>query len=156
MTRVTNFGRKRTYLEAGSGSTGQPEDVTALSPNGQDVLGPDVSSQKSSNADGEPPKKKRKRIRKKRPAESISSPEGDKDGKTAQGDKDSAATEADATIHPTKKALKKQKWKDTKKEQREPEMSFHVSDVSFRYILVIYRTVSVRNATAETDTRTSS
>jgi len=158
MTRVTNFGRKRTYLEAGFGSADQPEDVTALSPSGQDVVGPDISSQKSSNADGEPPEKKRKRIRKKRPAESISSPEGDKDGRTAGNNKDSAVTEADATMNPTKKALKKKKWKDMekrKKERREPEMSFHVSGVSFRYFLVIYRIVSVRNATAETDTRTS-
>jgi len=152
MTRVTNLGRKRTYLEAGFASTGQPEDLTALSPNGQDTVGLDVSSQKSSNADREPPKKKRKRIRKKRPAESISSPEG------AEGNQDSAVTEADTTINPTKKALKKKKWKDMekqKKERREPELSFHISDFSFKYFLVIYRTVSVRNAPAETDARTS-
>jgi len=152
MTRVTNLGRKRTYLEAGFGSTGQPENVTALSSNGQDILGLDVSNQKSSNADGEPPKKKRKRIRKKRLAESISSPEG------AEGNQDSAVTEADATINPTKKALKKKIWKDMekqKKERREPEMSFHISDISSKYFLVICRTVSVRNAPAETDARTN-
>jgi len=158
MTRATNFGRKRTYLEASFGSTGQPEGVTASSPNGQDV-GPDVSSQTSSHADGEPPKKKRKRVRKKRPAESMSSAEGNKDGRTTEGNKDSIVAEADATTNPAKKPLKKKKkWKDMekrRKEQREREMSFHVSDVSFKYFLVIYRTVSIRDATAETDTRTS-
>jgi len=116
MTRVTNFGRKRAYLEAGFG---QPEDEKIpLSPDDDD---PDPSSQKPAN--DEPPKKKRK-VRKKKPAQSIPSVEGDKEVEAAKGDED---TVVDATANPTKKALKKKKWKDMekdKKQRREPELSF--------------------------------
>ena len=121
MTRVTNFGRKRAYLEAGFG---QPEDEKIpLSPDDQDVDDPDPSSQKPAN--DEPPKKKRK-VKKKNPAQNIPSVEGD-EVEAAKGDEDTVVAETNATANLTKKALKKKKWKDIekdKKQRREPELSF--------------------------------
>lgn len=56
MTRITNIGRKRTYLEAGFGSADMDE--------GRDELQSEVISKAESEA-GNSPKKTRKRRRKK-------------------------------------------------------------------------------------------
>ncbi|KAJ3564130.1 hypothetical protein NP233_g8493 [Leucocoprinus birnbaumii] len=121
MTRVTNLGRKRTYLEAGFGSTSndlaipdENREVTnetklALTGVGDDTIG----------ADSEPPKKK-KRIRKKKPKANLTTAEGGKDGVAdgAEG-QDGADGRGKEDARPTKKALKKQRWKEMEKQKKQ-------------------------------------
>lgn len=129
MTRVTNFGRKRTYLQAGfdtgSGTelVAQSKDVGARAPNteGTEVVAGERAS--ATVVDEEPPKKKRKRIRKKKPKSTPGKGDdqdaigesggGDGDG---DGDGDKERKDPDA---PSKKALKKKRWREQEKEKKQ-------------------------------------
>lgn len=127
MTRVTNFGRKRTYLQAGFGTSEelpqQSEDQNvAITNHAQEATVGGESA--SADVEGEPPKKKRKRIRKKKPradAEASTGKEGDGEGVVAggaigqnQGDKDGEGGNG-----PSNKALKKKRWKEKEKEKKQ-------------------------------------
>ncbi|KAF5359837.1 hypothetical protein D9756_003578 [Leucocoprinus leucothites] len=125
MTRVTNFGRKRTYLEAGLDST--TDDLIALNEvaNKPDAVGQGPID--TAGADGEPPKKK-KRIRKKKPktasAQSTSATEGDKEGATeGAGGENGVEGKAKEISGPSKKALKKKKWKEMEKQKRQRRLT---------------------------------
>ncbi|KAI9063344.1 hypothetical protein FKP32DRAFT_702991 [Trametes sanguinea] len=70
MTRYTNFGRKRTYLEAGFNNEPQPEPESAPAPEKiENAVAP-------SEGTSEPEKKKRKRIRGKKPKPAAEGGEG--------------------------------------------------------------------------------
>lgn len=124
MTRVTNFGRKRTYLEAGFENTGED---SATQP---DVLDDSKSPKRVNEGlvegpglDDGPPKKK-KRIRKKKPksdqTQAVSGKVGDDEGaaKVDGGGHgvDETATEAS---RPSKKAMKKKKWREMEREKKQ-------------------------------------
>jgi zinc finger CCHC domain-containing protein 9 len=121
MTRVTDFGRKRTYLQAGlqSGSadldtSGADIPTTTI----EDTEGTTKTDVDISTNDSGPPKKRRKRVRKKKPQpEECQDAEERADG---QSDRETGAQEGRKGPNlPSKKALKKKRWKEQEKEKKQ-------------------------------------
>lgn len=123
MTRVTNLGLKRTYLQAGFDQAPGEEtqfnkaDLAITTVSGQTQV---PESHISTGAEGEPPKKK-KRIRKKKPGtgtDIAAVKEGD--GDAVVGDNQAQRNgegKADGAL--SNKALKKKKWKEKEKEKKQ-------------------------------------
>jgi hypothetical protein len=122
MTRATNFGRKRTYLQAGlqGDSVGLATSNTdTSSPIDHTAEGTTTTKVDTPMSDSEPPKKKRKRVRKKK-----QEPEGCKDAEEipadGQSDRKTEAQEAKKENNLlTNKALKKIRWKEQEKEKKQ-------------------------------------
>jgi len=129
MTRVTNLGLKRTYLQAGFDQTPR-EDMTTEPDNTDKTIttvagrteAPNIiESHVSVGAEGEPPKKK-KRIRRKKPksgTEIAAAKEGDGDAAVVENDQAQRNGEGKAASAPSNKALKKKKWKEKEKEKKQ-------------------------------------
>lgn len=126
MTRVTNLGLKRTYLQAGFDQA--PGEDLETQFNKTDLAITTVSGQTqvpeshiSTGAEGEPPKKK-KRIRKKKPrtgTEIAAVKEGDCDAVVVGNNQAQRNGEGKADSAPSNKALKKKKWKEKEKEKKQ-------------------------------------
>ncbi|KAF9446164.1 hypothetical protein P691DRAFT_804657 [Macrolepiota fuliginosa MF-IS2] len=119
MTRATNFGRKRTYLEAGFGA---PVEGQSAQPSEQDTA-PPVEEDNTNNAtpaDGEPPKKK-KRIRRKKPKASTEAGTVKEGGASSNGPAGEGQAGADGKEGnaPSRKALKKKKWREKEQEKKQ-------------------------------------
>ena len=100
MTRVTNFGIKRTYLEAGFSNDETPSTETVDKPS-NGINDPSASSEVS------PPKKKRKRTPKsKRDGNLTKEPEGEAE---KNGSDDVTVKSSDTTVPATGKSAKKRK-----------------------------------------------
>ena len=123
MTRVTNFGIKRTYLEAGFSNDQAPSNETALIVPG----GEKSSTGKHDPSEAAPPRKKRKRTPKSKRdgnlTKNAAESKGD-EGKNVKGDTDDATTVENGTTVPATQAGKSAKRNKRNKERRNKSKSF--------------------------------
>ena len=102
MTRVTNFGLKRTYLEAGFSNDETPSKETAVVQ--QSPTGPTVSTEVA------PPKKKRKRTPKSKRDGNLTKNAAESKGEVGKnGSEDVTVESGIATVPATGKSAKKNK-----------------------------------------------
>ena len=106
MTRVTNFGIKRTYLEAGFSNDETPSKETALTVSSAGIPDP------SSSSEAPPPKKKRKRTPKSKRdgnlLKNTAESKGEVGEKINEGTED-VKVESGTTVPTTGKSAKKNK-----------------------------------------------
>ena len=123
MTRVTNFGLKRTYLEAGFSNDQTPskETVSIVPEGGQSSTG---NHDPTTSSEAAPPKKKRKRTPKSKRdgnlAKNAAESKGEI-GKNVKGDTEDVTAESGTTAPATGKSAKKNK---KNKERRNKSKSF--------------------------------
>ncbi len=129
MTRVTSFGRKRTYLQAGLDQTPGEETITRphevdannITVAGQTQTPRTVEGHVGIGVEGEPPKKK-KRIRKKKPkggVEVTTAKEGEGDTAATEDSQAQRKDEGKAGSTLSNKAMKLKKWKEREKEKKQ-------------------------------------
>jgi zinc finger CCHC domain-containing protein 9 len=117
MTRVTNFGLKRTYLEAGFSNDETPSKETALTVPSTGIHDPSASSEVA------PPKKKRKRTPKSKRDGNLTKNAAESKGeagKKLNGDTEEVKVESGTTVPTTGKSAKKNK----KNKERRKSKSF--------------------------------
>jgi zinc finger CCHC domain-containing protein 9 len=101
MTRVTNFGIKRTYLEAGFSNDETPSKETALV---------DQSSTVHASSEAAPPKKKRKRTPKSKRDGNLTKKDAEGKGEAEKNGSESVTVKSSSTTVPaTGKSAKKNK-----------------------------------------------
>ncbi|EAU90882.1 zinc knuckle family protein [Coprinopsis cinerea okayama7 len=123
MTRITNFGRKRKYLEAGFGTAAEEASKPSPQPEASTSTAVGVVNEETApKADdavagegGEPPKKKRKRHRskKKKTDQEKEGETGNENGEPSEGGKEGGEDAKDSTAK-SKKAKKNPKNKKKK------------------------------------------
>ena len=127
MTRITNFGRKRTYVQAGF--SGADNDATLVQRNVplDDPISNKLADPESTHAQP-PPKKKRKRTPKsKRDGHgTVKKVEGDAEKDSQGEEKVKDAQEESGISKKTKKSLKKKQF--TKKPQKR-KFSLHLTTI---------------------------
>ena len=120
MTRVTNFGLKRTYLEAGFSNDETPSKEALIVPEGEEsstgIHDPKPSSEAA------PPKKKRKRTPKSKRDGNLTKNAAESKGEEGKkGDTGDVTVESGTTVPATGKSAKRNK---RNKERRSKSKSF--------------------------------
>jgi zinc finger CCHC domain-containing protein 9 len=122
MTRVTSFGIKRTYLEAGFSNDEIPSQETAISPGGEQSSA--GSHDPIASSEAAPPKKKRKRTPKSKRDGNLAKNADENRNETKDNDSLKRGTEDDpvesGTIAPTtgKSTKRNKRNKERKKKGR--------------------------------------
>ena len=101
MTRVTDFGLKRTYLEAGFSNDETPSKKTALVD--QSSTNPTASTEVA------PPKKKRKRTPKSKRDGNLTKNDAESKGEAGKNGSEDVTVKSDTTAPTTGKSAKKNK-----------------------------------------------
>ena len=118
MTRATDFGIKRTYLEAGFSNDETPSKETALVE--KSLTDPTASSEAA------PPKKKRKRTPKSKRDGNLTKNDAESKGEAVKNDSEGATVESGTTSVP---ASGKSAKKNKRNKERRKSKSFHKKKV---------------------------
>lgn len=102
MTRVTNFGLKRTYLEAGFSNDETPSKEA-------DLIVPGGEQSSTDPTPAAPPKKKRKRTPKSKRDGNLTKNAAEGKGEAGKNDTENVTVEIGATVPATGKSAKKNK-----------------------------------------------